>query len=91
MGNNKRKKGKGSRKLLKGSGSGVWPRSTDTPGKRSREKGNQNSATPLGDGTTEGQSLGKAVLGSAMEERLRGTTELFQSCGSKTSLYSTKT
>ena len=50
------------------------------------EKGNQNSGTPLGDGTTGGQSLGKAVLGSAEEEkRQRGTTE------ERLSLYSTKT
>ena len=45
---------------------GVWSRSADTPG-RNGAKGNQNSATPLGNGTTEKQSLGKAVLGSAEE------------------------
>ena len=43
------------------------------------EKGNQDSATPLGNGTTEGLSLGEDVLGSAEEEkRQRGTAELCQ-------------
>ena len=44
-------------------------------------------------GTTEGQSLGKAVLGCAEEEeRQRGTTELCQNAvAQKPSLYSTKT
>ena len=56
-------------------------------------KGNQNSATPLDNGTTEGQSLGKAVLGSAVaEKRQRGTTELCQNAvAQRPSLYSTKT
>ena len=49
------------------------------------EKGNQNSTTPLGDGTTEWQSLGKAVLGHALvEERQSGTTELCQNAVAQT-------
>ena len=42
-------------------------------------KGMQDSATPLANGTAEGQSLGKAVRGSVIEEeRQRETTELCQ-------------
>ena len=71
----------------------MWSRSADTPGRGNRAKGNQHSATPLGNGTTEGQSLGKAVLGSAEEEkRQRGTTELcLNAVAQRPSLYSTKT
>ena len=56
-------------------------------------KGNQNSATTPGNGTTEGQSVGKAVLGSAEDKiRQRGTTELCQNAvAQRPSLYSTKT
>ena len=39
-------------------------------------KGNQDSVTPLDNGRTEGQSLGKAIRDNAsVEERQRGTTE----------------
>ena len=93
----KGKKGqKGRRRNLLGkeSGSnGVWSGSADTQGKRNRAKRNQDSATPLGNGTNEGQSLGKAVLGSAsVEERQRGTKELGQNAvAQRPRLYSTKT
>ena len=58
-----------------------------------RKKGKQNLATPLGNGTTEEQSLGKAVLGRALvKERQRGTTELCQNAvAQRPNLYSTKT